>query len=116
MDNVTLKDFLLLFGAALPGSVFSSVICSMSAGLFREWWEQPRIFRLISRGDYQARNPALVFAELGAIFAMIQVIPILLLIPGTAMARTGLAAAYFAVLALWFIYIAVSARRARSNA
>jgi hypothetical protein len=114
LDRITFQDFLLLFGCAFPLSVFTSVICFMSAGLFREWWEQPRIFRLISRGDYAGRNPTVLFVFFACFFALVNVLPVLLLIPGTAMARTGLASAYFAVLALWFAYVAFAALRARS--
>ena len=58
------------------------------------------------------KNPTVLFVFFASVFALVNV-PVMLLIPGTAMARPGLACAYFAVLALWFAYVVFATLRAR---
>ena len=114
MDKDTFQGFLLLFGAALPISVFCSSICFMSAGLLREWWEQPLIFRLISRGDYDPRRPGGKFIVCAILFTEANAFQVLVLFIPAGRPAAGLILGYFGVLGLWFAYVALAAVRARN--
>jgi hypothetical protein len=103
-----------VFAACLPASVYSSAVCLMAAGLFRESWEQPLAFRVISRGDFPSRNRVGMFWMWGGFFVTFNALPALLVTHSIDSRAAATGWVYFAVLGLWFAYVSYAALRARS--
>jgi hypothetical protein len=115
LDKATFETVAIIFALGLPGSVYCSAVCLMAAGLFRESWEQPLVFRVVSRGDFPAKNRAGMFVTFAGLLISLNAFPALLVVDPVASQWTKLGWAYFAVLGLWFAYVVFATFRARST-
>lgn len=116
MDTLTFDAAVLLFGGILPGSVFLSAIGLMALGLFRRPNEQSWVFRIVGRRYAYGprRDDAESFAVAATLFLLLNAIAVFYALPLRG-APYKVGWAYFAALALWFFYVALTAVVARNH-
>jgi hypothetical protein len=116
VDQLSFDTAVILFVGILPGSVFVSARCLMALGLFRRPEEQSWVFRIVGRGYAYGprRDDAEWFAVAAILFLALNAIAVFCALPVPG-APYELGWVYFAVLAVWFLYVALTAVIARNR-